>query len=103
MYICLESEATNHYILRCNIYSIRRLQLLKNVCILYPFLKNYSNEKLLNILLYGSQNVNCNINEEILKLTITFLKRSKRFNGPFLTNPKNVYPNGISYIVFNFR
>ena len=78
----LEPETTLHYLLRCSIYSAQRQELLHNVCVLNPSLKNYSNEKLLNILLYGSENFNCNMNKDILKATIKFLKISKRFNGP---------------------
>ena len=78
----LEPEATLHYLLRCNIYSTQRQELLNNVCVLNPSLKNYSNEKLLNILLCRSENFNCNMNMDILKATIKFLKISKCFNGP---------------------
>ena len=41
---------------------------------------------LLNILLYGSEDFNCNTNKEIRKATIKFLKISERFNDPFLKN-----------------
>ena len=58
------------------------IELLNNECILNPSLKNYSNEKLWNILLHGSEDFNCNINNEILKAKIKFLKISERFNGP---------------------
>ena len=68
--------------------------------------KNYSNEKLLNI-----KDFSCNMNKEILKATIKFLKIYERFNGPiFLSFLKNVCPDGIyfSYIFscccfFKFR
>ena len=73
----LEPEATLHYLLRCSIYSAQRQEVLNNVCVLNSSLKNYSNEKLLNILLYGSENFNCNMNKDILKATIKFLKISK--------------------------
>ena len=75
-------ETTLHYLLCCNLYSTQRLELLNNVCILNPSLKNYSNEKILNILLYGSEEFNCNMNKEILKATTKFLKISEYFNGP---------------------
>ena len=78
-----EPETTLHYLLRWNLYSAQRLELLNNVCILNPSLKNYSNEKLSNILLYGSEDFNCNMNKKILKAAIKFLKISERFNGPF--------------------
>ena len=78
----LEPETTLHYLLRCNLYSTQRLELLNNVCILNPSLKNYSNKKLLNIPLYGSEDLNCNMSKEILKATIKLLEMSKRFNSP---------------------
>ena len=80
----LEPEITLHYLLHCNLYSTQRLELLNNVCTVNPFPKNYSNKKLLNILLYGSEDLNGNMNKEILKATIKFLKISKRFNGPII-------------------
>ena len=62
----LEPGSTLHYLLLCNLYYNQRLGLLNNVCILNPTLKNYSYENLLNILLYGSEDFNCNMNKEIL-------------------------------------
>ena len=64
------------------IFGVCFFTVLNNVCILNPSLAYYSNEKLLNILLYGSEDFNCNMNKEILKATIKFLKISERFNGP---------------------
>ena len=96
-------EATLHYLLCCNLYSTQILELLKNVCILNPSLKNYFNEKLLNILLYGSKDFNCNMNKEILKATIKFLKIYERFNGfVFLTILKRFYHNG-TYFSYIFK
>ena len=79
----LEMETPLHYLLRCSLFSIQRLELLNDVFILNPSIKNYSNEKLLNVLLYGSKDFNWNLNKEILKATIKFLKRSECFNDPF--------------------
>ena len=78
----LEPKITLYYLLRGNLYSTQRLEFLNNVCILNPSIKNYSDEKLLNILLYGLEDFNCNMNKEIVKASIKFLKISKRFNGP---------------------
>ena len=71
----LEPETTLHYFLRCSLFSTQRLELLNNVFILNPSIINYSNEKLLNVLLYGSGDFNWNLNKDILKATIKFLKR----------------------------
>ena len=78
----LEPDTALHYLIDCNLCSTQRLELLNNVCILNPFLKNYSYEKLLNALLNGSEDFNCNMSKEILKATIKFLKMSEHFNGP---------------------
>ena len=77
-----EPEATLHYLLCCSLYSTQRLELINIVCILNPSLKNYSNVKLLNILLYGSEDFNLNLNREILKATNKYLKIPECFNGP---------------------
>ena len=85
MYTCgFEPEATLHYLLCCNLYFTLRLELLNNVCILNPSLRNYTNEKLLNIFLYESEDFSHNKNKEILTATIKFLKISERFIGPLL-------------------
>ena len=46
--------------------------------------KNYSNKKILNFLLYGSEDINCNMDKEILKATIKFLIISEHFNGQII-------------------
>ena len=65
--------------------------------ILNPPVKNYSNKMLLNILLYGSEDFNCNTKKKIRKARIKFLKISERFNGLLF---RNICPNGtcFSYI-----
>ena len=79
-----ETETTLRFLLRSNLYSTKRLELLNNVCILNLSLKSYSDENLLNILLYGSEDFNCKMNKEILKATTKFLKISERVTGPLL-------------------
>ena len=77
-----ELETTLHYLLRCNIYSIYRLQLLNSICALNGSLKNWSEEKILKILLYGAEDFTSQMNSEILKCTIKFIKKTDRFSGP---------------------
>ena len=50
-----EPETTLHYLLRCDLYSIYRLELLNDVCALNGSLMDSSEEKLLKILLYGAE------------------------------------------------
>ena len=78
----LEPETALHYLLRCNLYSDLRTELLNDICALNPTLKNLSHEKCLNILLYGSENFSFNTNKKIIKSTIKFLKTYERFIGP---------------------
>ena len=81
----LEQETTLHYLLHYNLYSVQRLELLGNACDLNLSLKSHSDENFLNVLLYGSEEFNCNMNKEILKAEIKFLKSSERFNdSPFI-------------------
>ena len=68
----LEPETTLHYLLRCNLYSDLRTELLNDIRALNSTLKNLSYEKLLNILLYGSEDLSFNTNNKIMKSTIKF-------------------------------
>ena len=78
----LEPKTIFHYLLHCNLYSDLRTELLNVICGLNPTLKNLSHEKLLNLLLYGSEDFSFNTNKKIIKSTIKFLKTSECFIGP---------------------
>ena len=56
----LETKTTLYYLLRFNPYFDLRKELPNDICVLNPTLKNLSHEKLLNILLYGSENFDFN-------------------------------------------
>ena len=72
-----EPETTLHYLLRCDFYSIYRLELLNDICALNHSLKNISEENLLKVLLYGAEEFSFKINSEILKCTIKFIKKTR--------------------------
>ena len=72
-----EPETTLHYLLRCNFYSIYRLELLNDICALNHSLKNISEENLLKVLLYGAEEFSFKINSEILKCSIKFIKKTR--------------------------
>ena len=78
------TETTSHFLLQCQQYQTIRLELLNSIYNLDPKVKNLSNNKLLHLLLYGSKLYSFEINREIIKLTIKFLKLSKRFERPLL-------------------
>ena len=77
-----ESEITLYYLLRCDRYSIDRLELLNDIITLSRSLKNSSEEKLLKILRYGEEDFTSQMNSEILKCTIKFIKKTNHFSGP---------------------
>ena len=51
------------------------------IYITYQSLKNFSEDQLVNILLFGSENFTLVINTNILRRTIEFLKATERFNS----------------------
>ena len=98
-----EPKATLHYLLRCNLYSIYRLELLNNVSALNRSLKNSLEEKLLKILLYAAEDLTSKSNSEILKCTIKFIKKSDCFSGPLSLSQFLFYFffSLTKYLVFN--
>ena len=72
-----EPETTLHYFLRCDFYSIYRLELLNDICALNHSLKNILKENLLKVLLYGADEFSFKINSQILKCTIKFIKKNR--------------------------
>ena len=48
----LETETTLHFLLRCRLYSTIRTEILGDIYTVASSLTNYTDEKLLNILLY---------------------------------------------------
>ena len=80
----LETETTLHFLLRCRLYSTIRTELLDDIYTVTSSLSNYPDEKLLNILLYGSEYFIVKTNQSILKSTIKFWKSSERFDDPLL-------------------
>ena len=77
----LKPEIAFHYLLRCNLYSTLRAELLVNDIYTHAqSVKSYAYNNLLEIILYGSEKFN--LNKEILKSTIKFTKASERFDLP---------------------
>ena len=75
-----EPEATLHsslYLLRCDLYSIYRLELINDICALNRSLENLSEEKILKILVYGAEDFTFHTNSEILKCTVKFIKKNR--------------------------
>ena len=73
------TETTIHYLLRYQLYSVPRVELIDGVHKFDSTLQNSSENQLLTALLYGSEKYASNVNKEILRLTISYLKASERF------------------------
>ena len=73
------TKTTIHYLLRCRVYSIQRVELLNGVYKLDSTLQNFSEDQLLTVSLYGSEKYALNVNKEILRLTISYLKAPESF------------------------
>ena len=78
----LENESTNHYLLRCPLYSHLRNSLLDNTIEIVGSISNLSDVEIEKILLYGDKNLTVLENASLLKNTIVFLKSSGRFDIP---------------------
>ena len=76
-----EPETTDHYLLRCKLYTNLRLDLLNDMYTINQSLKNFSEDQLANVLLFGSENFTLDANANILICTIEFLKATERFNS----------------------
>ena len=76
-----EPETTDHYLLHCKLYSDLRLDLLNDIYTIHQSLKNFSEDQLVNVLLFGSENFTVDANVNILRRTIEFLKATERFNS----------------------
>ena len=75
-----EPDTTAHFLLRCQNHVIHRSKLLKNVDNLDQTLRNYDDDHLIHNLLYGFEKFNCNLNKDMIKLTICYLKDIECFN-----------------------
>ena len=78
------TETTLHFLLQCQKYQTMRLELLNSIHNLDLKTRILSNDKILRILFYGSKSYSFEAKREIIKLTIKFLKSSKRFERPLL-------------------
>ena len=82
-----EIEATEHFFLRCHLYSTQRLELFESLKKVDSNFLNLNEKDQVNTLLYGSQtnDSKCD-NREILKLVITYIKATTRFDRPLISN-----------------
>ena len=78
-----EVETTEHFLLRCHLYSPQRLELLENLEKVDSSFLNFKVKEKVSFLLYGSQSTNSkSSNNEILKFVIKYIKETARFDTP---------------------
>ena len=73
-----EPETTDHYLLPCKLYIDLRLDLLNDIYNTNQSLKNFSEDQLVNVLLFDSENFTLDANANILRCTIEFPKATER-------------------------
>ena len=73
-----EVETTEHFLLRCHLYSPQRLEVFENLEKVDPSFLNLNVKDKVSFLLYGSQSAfSKSSNHEILKFVINYIKETK--------------------------
>ena len=97
------------YLLRCEFFSIYKLEFLNGICALSHSLKNISKENILKVLLYGAEESSFKINSEIFNCTIKCNKKQMAlvthyfFFIFFVPLNKNIYISIYIYISIMYR
>ena len=75
-------EDTEHFLLFCPSFDVRRRDLAEIVELLRPFVQvtDLSNDDLTQLLLYGDQDLSYELNRNILQLTLRFIHETGRFD-----------------------
>ena len=79
----IEAKTTLHFFLRCQFFSDIQEILMNDLMDIDRFLPSLSQDKLIIVLLYGSDAFDYKKNHKILICTIEFIKDSHRFDDPF--------------------
>ena len=72
-----EPETTDHYLLPSKLYTNLRF----NQLTINQFLKHFSEDELVNVLLFDSENFTLYTNPNILRRTTEFLKATEQFSS----------------------
>ena len=78
----VEVESISHYYLRCQNYINQRYDLMNELSNIDPRILQLDSNSLISLLLYGNKSYTDNLNSKIIKLSLIFIKSSKRFEGP---------------------
>ena len=78
-----EVETTEHFLLRCHLYSPQRLELLENLEKVDSSFLNSNVKDKVSFLVYGSQSATSkSFSHDILKFVINYIKETGRFDIP---------------------
>ena len=80
----MEIESVSHFFLRCLNYNNLHIELMNELMIIDPNLLQYNDIYLTETLLYGDKNLSHEMNSKIIDLSISFIIKSGRFDGPLL-------------------
>ena len=78
----MEIESTTHFYLQCHYYNNERLVLMNELLNLNIDINNFNDISLTELLLYGAKNFSNDINTSVINVSITYIKSTKRFEGP---------------------
>ena len=79
-----ETKTAEHFLLLCQFYSTQRLELFEKLEKVEPNFLNLNAKNQVLILLYGSRTISENLNQEIFKNVIFYLKATTRFDRPLI-------------------
>ncbi len=82
----LEVETISHYLLRCPTYTVYRVRYLMdlNNILEPPYVAGLNDDKIVDLFLYGDENLNYNVNEQLFIMAQSFIVNSKRFTPRIL-------------------
>ncbi len=82
----LEVETICHYLLRCPTYTVHRVRYLMdlNNILEPPYVASLNDDKIVDLFLYGDENLNYNVNEQLFIMAQSFIVNSKRFTPRIL-------------------
>ena len=74
-------EDTEHYLLLCQSYEEPRRELLNGLSLILPpsGFSHLSNEALVDLILYGDERLQPDVNKELIDATLKFIHATKRF------------------------
>ena len=80
--VCRKSETTQHFLLKCPIYNVHRLNLFQTLhpTLLANNLLNLNDREMVRLLLYGHEKLPFHANQIIVKATINFIEMTTRFS-----------------------